>query len=559
MCKRYFCRTLVMLAVLALVLTACGPAATPTPTQPPPTAPKPTKAPTPTTPPEPTPTPKPKQIIIGAPQEPENLNPPLAGAGQAAWEVSSMIFDPLVRVNDKGEYMPMLAKEVPTLANGGASEDFATWTFKLRDDVKWHDGQPFSSADVAFTLGVIQDETVNVTVSRSSYEGVTVETPDATTVIFHLPKPNTTFLELWAYSGIAPKHVLEGVDINTAAFNTAPKVGTGPFKFVEWVSGSHITVEKNPDYYLGKPAVDRIIYRIIPSTDVLLSMMETGEIDMRFLVSTEHVPVVQNLSGWKLYSTPAYGYFHFFLNLRDPILSDPGVRHAMAAALDKELICKTILGGLVEPHWSPLPRPSWAWVDVDYKDTYNPNRAKEMLEEAGWVDEDGDGVREKDGVRLSLGVSNIAGDVERDRVVQAVQQMWADVGIEVTVDPLELAAWVDRVRKCDHQIAYARFLLNPEPDSVSRYWTHDGGLPIMCLPDWTPYETFLTQGRTATDPDARRAAYSAFQNLAASDLPDILMYNQVFFDAVKDNILNFKPNSSRATNIWNVWEWDVQQ
>jgi peptide/nickel transport system substrate-binding protein len=197
----------------------------------------------------------------------------------------------------------MLAKEVPTLANGGVSEDFQTWTFKLRDDVKWHDGQPFTSADVAFTLGVVQSVDVTVAVGRAAYEGITVETPDATTVFFQLPNPNTTFLELWAYSGIVPKHVLEGVDVNTADFNIAPTVGTGPFKFVEWVSGSHITVEKNPDYYLGEPAIDRIIYQVVPSTDVLLSMMETGEIDMRFLVSTEQAPVVQDLAGWKLYST----------------------------------------------------------------------------------------------------------------------------------------------------------------------------------------------------------------------------------------------------------------
>ncbi|MCL4859313.1 MAG: peptide ABC transporter substrate-binding protein, partial [Caldilineaceae bacterium] len=164
-------------------------------------------------------------------------------------EVEALIYESLTRVDPEGNHVPMLAAEVPTLENGGVSEDLLTYTYQLRDDVTWHDGAPFTAADVVFTYEAIANPEVNAR-SRIGFELIeSVESVDDHTVTFRLNQPSGVFLETWGYRGILPAHIFQNEDMNTSEHNRAPTVGTGPYRFVEWVSGDRIVVERNEDYY----------------------------------------------------------------------------------------------------------------------------------------------------------------------------------------------------------------------------------------------------------------------------------------------------------------------
>ena len=497
------------------------------------------------------------QLTIGGSQEPDVLNPWLSNS--TAPEFQTLLFDSLLAVDDAAEYVPRLAREVPTVENGGISEDLMTYTFKLRPDAKWHDGEAVTSEDVAFTIGAANNPDFNIT-QRSGYDRiVSVETPDDETVVFTLDAPNAAFLELLAYGGynpILPQHVLDNDDFNTADFNRNP-IGSGPFMLSEWQTGSHLIVDANPDYFLGAPGVDRIVYRVVPEFEALRTMMDTGEIDMRFLLETSEIADIESMADWTVYSAPATAYFNFMLNNTSPILSDATVRHALAAAVDKEAITRDLLRGTVEPHWSPIPRASWAWKDVEVKDLYDVERAAALLEEAGW-EASGDGPRTKDGQDLSLKIVHIAGQPERDQILAAVQQMWQQVGIDTDVNPVDVGAFVEAVNTGDYDISYVYWLFSPDPDSLRTRYSSNGQLWLH-LPeeDLAEYDALFAEGAQSADRAERRKAYDRFQDLIAERLTNVFLYNRVFYDAAKTNVQNYKPNPTRATNMWNAHEWAI--
>jgi peptide/nickel transport system substrate-binding protein len=496
------------------------------------------------------------ELIIGSIQEPDSLNPWLTGltVGQ---EVETLIYDSLTRVDPEGNHIPALASEVPSLENGGISEDLMTYTYTLRDDVTWHDGTPFTAADVAFTYEAIADPSVNA-LSRAGFELVeSVEAVDDHTVTFHLNEPSGIFLETWGYRGILPRHIFENEDMNTSEYNRAPSVGTGPYKFVEWISGDRITLERNENYYREGGYINTIDYRIVPSSDTLLTMLETGEIDMRFAINAEQVEIARGLGEYEIFSTPAHAYFHFTINTADAILGDKLVRQALTYGLNKQQITETVLQNLVQPHGSPVAQPSWAYVDHNSRFAFDPEQARALLDEAGWT-EGSDGVRTKDGERLSLSLLNIAGDSERLQVVQLAQAMWAEIGVEVNLEQVDAATFVAAMTSQDYQFGYGFWGFSVDPSSYNERWlsTSPG--------QWLNYEnpdvdTLLLDAMQIVDREERRAKYAEFQDIVVEDATNIWVYNRVYFDAAKNRVHNFVPNPSNATNMWNAHEWWIEE
>ena len=492
------------------------------------------------------------ELVIGSIQEPDSLNPWLTGL-TVGLEVEAMIYDSLTRVDPNGVHVPFLAAAVPSLENGGISDDLLTYTYTLRDDVTWHDGTPFTAADVVFTFETIANPAVNAR-SRTGFELVeSVEATDDHTVVFRLKQPSAVFLETFGYRGILPKHVFENEDMNTSAFNRAPTVGTGPYKFVEWVSGDRIVVERNPDYYQEGGYIDRIVYRIVPSSDSLLTMLETGEIDMRFSIIAEQVPIVQGLADYTVHATPAHAYFHFTINNADPILGDKRVRQALTYGLNKRLITDTVLKGLVQPHGSPVAQPSWVYVDHNARFAYNVDAATALLEEAGWS-LGSDGIRVKDGERLSLTLLNIAGDSERLQIVQLAQAMWKDIGVEVNISQVDAPTFVAAMVEQNYQFAYGFWGFSVDPSGYNERWLSTSA------GHWLNYnnptvDTLLLDALKIIDRDERKAKYVEFQEIVVEDATNIWVYNRIFFDAVKKRVQGFVPNAGTGTNMWNVHEW----
>lgn len=496
------------------------------------------------------------ELIIGSIQEPDSLNPWLTGL-TVGLEVENLIYDSLTRVNPEGTHIPMLVTEVPSVENGGISEDLRTYTYTLRDDVTWHDGTPFTAADVLFTYEAISNPEVNA-LSRSGFDLIeSVEAPDEYTVVFNLNTPNVAFLETWGYRGILPKHIFEGTDMNTSEFNRAPSVGTGAYKFVEWISGDRVVLERNEEYYQEGGYIDRIEYRIIPNSDTLLTAMETGEIDMRFVLSAEHVAIAQGFEDFVVYGTPAHSYFHFTINTGDEILGDTAVRQALTYGLNKQAITETILRNLYQPHGSPVAQPSWVHVDHTDRFAFDPDAARALLDEAGWVEGE-DGVRTKDGAPLELTLLNIAGDSERLQVVQLAQAQWAEIGVQVNIENVDAATFVAAMTSQDFQFAYGFWGFSVDPSGYNERWlsTSPG--------QWLNYnnptvDELLLDALEISDREERAAKYAEFQDIVVEDATNIFLYNRVFYDAVKERVQGFVPNTSSSTNMWNGHEWWIEE
>ena len=220
------------------------------------------------------------QCVVGVTQEAVNFNPLLYVNTGVETCVEFTVFDSLWKIDPQGKFIPNLATEIPTVENGGVSKDGLIWTIKLRPDVTWHDGQPFSADDVAFTLDVIMNPKVAVR-SRQGHEHVEhYAVKDPHTIEIKLKDSFAPYLVSWQKTSVIPKHILASVpDINTAPFNTNP-VGTGPFKFKERVAGSYISFEPNPKYHGGAPKLTSLIQKYVPDQQTLFAQFQTGEVDV---------------------------------------------------------------------------------------------------------------------------------------------------------------------------------------------------------------------------------------------------------------------------------------
>ncbi len=502
-------------------------------------------------------------VTIGQEQEPDKLVTQWS-ALTVSYEVSELVNEFLLRYNSDAEIVPNLATEVPSVENGGISADGKTYTFKLRDDVTWHDGEPFTSEDVAFTLEVAADPDSGVSTSVGLDS---VETPDDYTVVVTLTNPDAGFLDKMAsVLVILPEHALNDVESwETAEYLTNPYPGLGAFQFVEWQSGSYIELEKYPDYYLGEPYLDTIYYTVIPNDDARLTALATGEVDMSFRVIGEHVPLAQSIPDVTVFETPAHAWFEAVINVRKPIMKDQRTRIALNHAYDREAIVETVVGGLGSVKWSPFSVANAYYVDVESKYTYDPARAEELLEEVGWTDTDGDGVREAhgvpevpDGTRFAWEIANVAGQAERLQVCQVLQQYWQAIGADVTINTADVSTIVGQLMSGEFDMGYGFLDVSPEPSSAVFWWRVDGGLNWHGLDTLLPeVEDIIVQADQSLDPDERTDLYEEFQEYVAEQAVDVFIYDRVWYDAVNNRVNGYQPIGGGGANTWNAHEWWV--
>lgn len=506
-------------------------------------------APKPAAPPaaQPAPQAAARKITVGSIQEPRSLLPHF-DLLSVALDVDQMVFDCLLSLNEKGEYVSRLADPVPTVQNGGIAADGKTYTFKLRKGVTWQDGKPFSADDVKFTWDTIMNKDLPI-VNRTGWNQVSaVEVSDPQTVTFKFNEPNAVFMTAVSTGTcyILPKHLLSGQDLKTTDFGRKP-VGTGPFKFAEWASGSYIRLTRNPNYWQsGKPEAAEVVYRIIPSTEGLRAALERGEIDLRQDLSMADRENALKLADYNLVTQPSYNWWHFWLNTKDPILSDKRVRQALSLGTDKKTIVETVMRGAVQPLYSYLPPNHWAHNPDVKKFEFNLAQAKALLDEAGWKPGAG-GIREKNGLRLSLEITNISGDQERLQVIQIVQQNWASIGVEAKIKTIDAASFPPTVGGGKYQIAYGSF--GERHDPMFNLWTNS---------NWTGWENPSAPAlmKTATsnvDRNARITAIKELQTLIAEDQPNIPLAPRPSFVAAKKNLKGFAP--SMAGTFWNIADW----
>jgi peptide/nickel transport system substrate-binding protein len=474
------------------------------------------------------------------------------------------LYSPLWGVDPKGDFIPQLAKEVPTAENGGISADGLTWTIKLREGVKWHDGAPFSADDVKYSIELLNNPDFRAG-KRQGHELVKkIEVKSPTEIVWHMEKLYAPYPSILAWTFIVPKHIMEKAkDPNTSSLNTDP-IGTGPFKWKQRVPGDHIALSANPDYFGEGPYAETLIFKYIPDLTVLYTQFQTGDIDYIGLqgITADHYAEAKKLADRVVMPDPSAFIENIAFNLGQPQFKDRAVREAIYYATDKKSVIDDVYYGLPKPSESYLPPESWAFNPDLPKQQYDPDKAKEMLDEAGWKVGAG-GVREKDGVKLAFTNSTTAGNQLREQAQQLLQQNWQDVGIKMEIHNLPAAVmWGDywMMSKFDTAMVGLDFMVGPDPDATDYF----GGQQINALGGNGQNNTqfrnaevdkLLAEGASTFDRAKRKAAYMQMQVITRRELPFLPLFQYAWIEGTKKGLEGYESSINVQSNAWNARDW----
>lgn len=521
-------------------------------------------------------------VRVGLSQEPDTLNP-LLSAQTVSSLISGLVTEALVDVSPEGQYVPRLAESVPTQANGGVSADGLTVTYKLKKGVKWSDGKPFTSKDVAFTLKVTMDDANGI--PTSGYKLISaLETPDETTVVIKFKELYAPYLTL--FGNILPEHVFDGkTDVTKADFNRKP-LGTGPFTVKSWTAQESIIMEKNANYReQGKPYLDGIIFRQYKSRETAIQSFIANEIDVLWDLTEEQIPQFEKMPDSMLDIASSVSTERLVLNFSNPkgdkagdpttqhpVLGDIKVRQAIQFAINKKLLVDSLLYGKTTVATTVIPQ-GWAKQDGTPSD-FNPEKAKQLLDEAGWKP-GADGIREKDGVKMELRYGTTTGNKLREKTQQLIQEQLKNVGIKITIENVPsdqlFASWSKNGARKRGTYDILMWTTEPgiDPDSHIYNYFHSSSIPTEAnkgaganYSRWTnaTKDKAIDDAAKTLDPAKRKAAYQVVADEMNKDLPQILLYNRLNIDAFKKTVQGHKPNIwANAWLMWNAEEWTLNK
>jgi peptide/nickel transport system substrate-binding protein len=507
------------------------------------------------------------RLVIGTQQEPEILNEAI-NSSVATIYVCNLIFSKFVKYNDRLELVPDLIEEIPTVENGGISSDYLTYTYHIRRNARWHDGVPVTSYDAKFSYEVMMHPDINVE-TRQGWDVVDrVETPDSFTVVFHLREVYANFAGDCFYDeSVLPRHLLKGAlgpEFQNAAFHRHP-IGSGPFVFKEWASGSHIVVEANRDYYGEGPWLDEIVIKFVPEDDALVMQLETGEIAAIDNAPNTALAAAGKMPGARLFRNAALFNEHLDLNCAHPILRDRLVRRALALATDRKEISDKIYDGVWIPAYGDdYPRSAYFSAAVESLNAFDPARAEALLSEAGWVDRDGDGVREKNGARLALAISAMTGNLNRERTEMVLREQYRRIGVDLGIrnyTPGELyASWDENgvLRRGTFDVALYAVLTPPDPSNKDGTYS-EGFLPPKGQ-NFTRIRNerlsrLLAQGSRTVLFAERKKIYDEAAAIVAEEAPVIPLLWVTQLDVMPRALVNYRPNPTQSGDTWNANEW----
>jgi len=503
------------------------------------------------------------QVVVGLSQEPTVFNP-LMPHIEVDQGVHWNLFSPLWGVDASGNFVPQLATEVPTVANGGISADGQSWRVKLRNDVKWHDGTPFTAEDVKFTIDLINNPHFR-SASRNGHSLVTdLTVVSPTEVTWRMQKPFAPYSSILSWTFIVPQHILaKASDPNTAPFNNAP-VGTGPFKWSERMPGDHITLVANPDFFGTGPYLERLVFRYVPDLTVMFTQFQTGAIDHTGLqgITADHYQQATKVAGRKVEVGPAAFVESITMNLSRPQFQDQAVREALYYGMDKKGIIDAIYYGLPSETETFLPRQSWAYNPDLPKHVHDPAKAKQMLDAAGWT-AGSDGIRAKNGVRLAFTNSTTAGNHVREQAQQLLQQDWREIGVDMQIKDMPAAViWGDyfNLSQYDSVMVGQDKMTGPDPDVTAYYDSNaipaKGGAGTNTMEYVNPkVDALLLAGATTVDRAKRAPIYRDLAAIIRTDLPTLPIFQYVTIEGHKDTLFGYQPSVYVASNCWNIAQW----
>jgi len=450
-------------------------------------------------------------ITIGHSSKPDIINPILTSETISV-NLMSLIFSSLVRFDSAQRPVPDLAQRWEV------SKDGLVWTFYLRRDVSFHDGHPLTARDVEFTYRAMMDPK-NMSPMAERYkliQEIEIEGDHIFRVI--LKHPFAPFIFRLSRE-IAPMHLLENADVRDTPFNRHP-VGSGPFKLADWMEDDTIVLEANREYFhKDRPILDRLVFKAYADRKSAMRAMGRGRMDIAFDLAASDLLSVGRRGSFRIYSAPGASYYAILLNLKDPLFQDIRVRKALDYAIDRDSIITNQLKGYSSICTGPFNVNSWAY-NPDVKATpHSPEKAAELLEQAGWVDTDGDGILDKDGrpLEISLTVPNISDSLER--IVVAIRAQLMKVGISLDLVYLD----DPEPDKAAFQMILAMVIAGTEPDRAYRFWHSQGGEANLSSYQNKLVDNLLEQGRQTTDLEERKAIYHKVHEVIHHDCPAIFL------------------------------------
>lgn len=530
----------------ALVIAACAPAAQPTSAVPTaaPSAPtaapgtQPTNAPAPTAvPPTAAPSAPSVNVRMAILRDESTMQPYTYVSGYPGWNMLSLMYDSLFIPDANNTPKPWLATEDKVSADG------LTHTITLRDNVKWQDGQPFTSADVKFAYEFYQKNT-HSRWTPPVKNFTSIETPDAKTVVITLPAPDPSFaLRLLADVPIIPQHLWKDVtDPKTFENN----VGTGPFKLVEYKADEFYRFQANADYFMGKPAIDELLMPIIKDPTTVFSSLKTGEIQATTVaLSPELVKDFESNPDMKVERGPGFATTMFQFNTQRAPWDKVQVRQAVALAINTQQLVDTVLLGYGTPGNPGWLHPATAFHDPNLKSEYNPEKAKTLLDGLGYTDTDNDGVREANGKPMAAELLVQSNNPQRIRSAELIAAALKDIGINLKVtsldtDSVTAKTWpeFDVAKGRDFDVSMwgwsAPVMVNPL--RMTELIVSDPAKGSINIGGYSNPEvdTLAAELTTTVDTAKQKELVQKLEAIIARDLPFVMLYYQ-------DGIYAFRP------------------
>jgi peptide/nickel transport system substrate-binding protein len=486
----------------------------------------------------------PAQLVLGSLEEPASLSA-LVDLPHHFPEHApqALLYDSLTQFMPDGSVRPKLAQK------WGVSRDGLVYTFTLTPNAKFHDGMPVTAADVKFTFETALDPD-----TKSSDEGLEaverVEALDARTVRVTLKTMTPWFLAKGGARGIVPKHLLAGRDLSRDLFNQKP-IGSGPYRLFSFTPGQSIVLKAVPDFYRGPAKIPRLIFKVLPDQNVILTQLRAGEIQYA-LLQPRDLAAVQQARDLRVVESPTPRFYDLTLNFQRPYWQDRRVREAVLRAIDRESMVQKILLGHGQVVHANVTPASWAYTKDVPTYPYDPTRARQLLDDTGWRP-GADGIRQKDGVPLRFTVMLKNVDRTLEQVFVIAQQQLKQVGADCQIERVEPGVFPQRMRqgKFDALSRIWNPVYDPEQTSLLRTGNSYGGYSNPQV------DALLAQGQATLDREKRKVIYGELQRLLSQDLARLYLFTE--------NELHVVPAGLRGVTwhpvniFWNAKDWALER
>lgn len=500
------------------------------------------------------------EYIEGSVGQPQHINPLLSASNDADADLAQIIYNGLLKYDEKGTPIPDLAESYEI------NEEKTVYTFYLRKNVLWHDGEPFTANDALFTFNLISDPAYRSPL-RSGWQGVKLEMPDDYTLIFTTETPFVGFLNNATF-GILPKHIWESLkpeSFNLSELNLEP-IGTGPFKYNSFQKDSKGNIlsyklDANPNYFSGKPYLAKLSFNFYSDETSALDAYNRKEVMGISSLSTKNTGVIKNQSSSALHKFFIPRYFAVFFNqTKNAAVADDKVREALNYATNREEIVQTVLGGNGDPIYSPiLPDMPGYSPDLSKVD-YALEKARTLLDSDGWKISD-NGFRVKNDKLLEINLITTDWD-ELAKTAEIIKTQWEKAGVKVNTDSLSISdIQQNYIRPREYEALLFGQIVGADPDPYS-FWhstqKKDPGLNLALFGD-SDTDKLIEDGRIEFDRQKRAEIYTEFQNVLLEEMPAIFLYSPKYIYPVNKKIkeINVENLITPSKRFFNIDKWFI--